>query len=1024
MKFNENKTKSIFLLIAILVSLTSFRLVWFFYHAPSEQPVAHEGVLDLREYKLTDEQTVNLDGEWIFLPEELLENSQQIKNSTKENIIPISKSDEQDVSYKFGTYYLKILLNESTDLNELFSVSIPSANTATALFVNGHLKDQSGKVASEQNVHIGKGNPYIASFLVENNEINIMIQVSNFDTFQGVAINTPITFGTSKAIAKNKDFNDNLLRSMVVILVLHSIYSLLIYIFIYRKKIMLFFAFGFLFPAIDELLTYNSASMEWLHFNYEWAFKFKELIYLGAAFFLVQIMRNLLRDSHQNKRFKWFTILYGISVLLILVLPLNYLIQVNILFFILYFVSFIGVVPLALKDYFHYKDESFFIAAVILGTTSGIIWGLVKATLGLEIPFYPFDYLFAFLGFAVYWFKRFYRQNRQVIDLVEELEKEDQKKDEFLATTSHELRNPLHGLINIAQTILDDETEPLTTKTKENLNLLVSVGRRMTYTLNDLLDFTHLKDKRIRLNKEDVNLSSVASSVLDMIRFMTEGKNIQFNLNIPETFPKVDADINRLIQILFNMLHNAVKYTEHGTITVSADQNNRMATIYVTDTGMGISAEAQRNIFQPYEQDDSSMTPIVGGLGLGLTICKQLVEMHGGEISVSSTPGEGSVFSFTLPLTNVSTTQMENRQEVATFPKSNKSFKKEEKKRTPDITRSKLNKAKVLIVDDDPVNLKILKDMLAIDYEITTVNNGLDALRMIQENNFDLIISDVMMPTMSGYELTKNIRKQFTITELPILLLTARNQSEDIEAGFLSGANDYVDKPMDALALKARVRALTGLKQSIQEQLQMEAAWLQAQIQPHFIFNALNTIASLGEMDTKRMRKLLEEFSNYLRSSFDLNTTKMLVPLEEELKLIRSYVYIEKERFEDRLQVNWTIDESLPIEVPPLSIQPLVENAVRHGVLKHRNGGTVCIHMTNHGSYAQITISDNGVGMEQEKIEWIFSENSPIKTGIGIANTDKRLKKIYGKGLTIKSTPNKGTMVTFRVPIKQNFRGD
>src|SRR5690625_6872797 len=150
--------------------------------------------------------------------------------------------------------------------------------------------------------------------------------------------------------------------------------------------------------------------------------------------------------------------------------------------------------------------------------------------------------------------------------------------------------------------------------------------------------------------------------------------------------------------------------------------------------------------------------------------------------------------------------------------------------------------------------------MLSSEYNVFTTSSGKKALELLQTEEFDLIISDVMMPHMSGYELTQKIREQFSISELPILLLTARNQLEDIHTGFLVGANDYITKPVEALELKARVEALTNLKQSVQEQLHMEAAWLQAQIKPHFLFNTLNSIASLSEVDPSKMVKLINEF--------------------------------------------------------------------------------------------------------------------------------------------------------------------
>ena len=453
---NKNVSKSIIVLLAIIFVLTSLRLLWFYIHHPSEQVLIEDGILDLSNSDVSNHIT-SLQGEWVFFPNQFIYEADETNNidmEMDESKTVVSDRTDED-TFQYGTYYTKIILPEDTDLTQLYSIRIPSMKTASALYVNGQLKGQSGTVAATENKHVGKGYPYVATFPVDSNEIEFVLQVSNFDTTQGIRLGSPIKFGLEKAIAKNKSFEDILLMSLVIILVLHSIYSLLLFI-ITRKYVMLFFAIGFLLPAIDELLTYNSASMEWLGFNYEWSFKFKELVYLGAAFFLVQLMKNLLKDFKRYKRFRILAILYAICAIFTLILPINLLIQVNLFFFIVYFISFVAVIPLAMKEYFTFNDESFYIAIVIVGVTSGITWGLIKAILPMDIPFYPFDYLVAFLGFAFFWFKRFYRQNKQVVELVDKLEAEDKNKDKFLANTSHELRNPLHGIINIAQTMIDD----------------------------------------------------------------------------------------------------------------------------------------------------------------------------------------------------------------------------------------------------------------------------------------------------------------------------------------------------------------------------------------------------------------------------------------------------------------------------------------------------------------------------------------------------------------------------------------
>ncbi|WP_425423168.1 ATP-binding response regulator [Siminovitchia fordii] len=505
---------------------------------------------------------------------------------------------------------------------------------------------------------------------------------------------------------------------------------------------------------------------------------------------------------------------------------------------------------------------------------------------------------------------------------------------------------------------------------------------------------------------------------------LIENKNIKIEVRIPSDFPSVVADKNRLIQILFNLLHNALKYTDEGTITITANIEDGMAQIQIIDTGIGMNEKVLSTIFEPYEQGDSSITAM-GGLGLGLSICRELVELHGGAIKATSALGEGSIFTFTLPLAEGSF----EGQEVATAvltdinecPSKETQIAMREMIETFTKDAPTLYRPRVLAVDDDPVNLKVLANILPEDqYEVTTVTSGKEALKQLEWKEWDLIISDVMMPTMSGYELTRSIRKKFSISELPILLLTARSKPEDIHTGFLAGANDYVTKPVDAMELNIRVLALTDLQASINERLGMEAAWLQAQIRPHFLFNTLNTIVSLSEIDTYRMARLLERFAHYLQSSFYHKNLDKVIPLEEELELVESYLYIERERFGDRLHLKWELDEVNDVLVPPLSIQTLVENAVNHGVLKRITGGLITIRIRKESSHTAISVIDDGIGMDEEKIKQILTIQPNRKKGIGLVNTEQRLNRLYGKGLQIISTPGVGTTVTFTVTKLDN----
>lgn len=1005
---NKIRIQSVSVLVLILILLTGFRLMWLHYNVPINQPKVIQGVMDLREYDIVSDAPVVINDKLYFLPNELtLDKSRVIAYSRNESF-----DSEETSSFNYGTYYFKVLLPKTIEDDQLLSIRVPSSSTASSLYVNGKLVAQTGNAANSSVKHIGRGNPYTASFVVPSDEIEIILHVSNFDTPEVASVSTPIIIGSLDQVSRAQSKEEALVIGMVVILCLHSLYSFLIFIFISRKPIFIIFGFGFLFPAFDELFTYSSVYLNFLSLSYNEIYRFRTIVYLGAAFFFIVIVKTLLADAERYNRFKLIYTCYSTAALLLLILPIQLLIPFEYVLYVLYIASFIGVIPLALKEYFKARNESFLIAIVVLGTTSGILWGFIKAISGINIPFYPFDYLVAFLSFASFWFLRFYNQTKQVNRLVEDLEQADLQKDEYLALTSHELRNPLHGLINIAQTVLDDKKEELPQNARKNLELLIQVANRMNFIISDLQDFTRLKDQRIRLTKEVVNLAAVSHAVVDMLRFMTDGKKIDFMINIPESARFVYADKNRVIQILFNLIHNAVKFTKEGDIVITSELNGDEIALSIKDNGIGIDMDQQSRIFSPYEQIDTEK-PFQQGMGLGLNICKNLVELHGGTLSLKSRINEGATFTFTLPKSS-KTKKFEEADTSSTSIglETPLSFYTEELVEVNEVSMN----PRILIIDDDAVNLKIMKDLLSGDYELHCVSNAEEALKVLYDYDWDLIISDVMVPGMSGYALTQKIRQEFSLSELPILLLTARQTPQDVYTGFMSGANDYVAKPVVALELKSRVKALATLKQSIKDQLTMEAALLHAQIQPHFLFNTLNSIASLSTVDIKRMSKLLDEFANYLRKSFKSFSTSELIPFEEEVSLVESYLYIEKERFGKRLLIIWDLDENLDIQIPPFALQTVVENSVRHGLLPKVDGGTITIRSICDEKFVKVEVIDNGVGMSLKKIEQIFEESTNPNAGIGLPNTQRRMKQLLGHNIEIESVPNHHTVVRFTIP--------
>lgn len=1035
----QRKRKWITIIICSLLVVTALRLVWLHFLTTfdyTEEPVAVQGVLDLRDWELTGHQTLQLDGVWEFFPSKFIEQGED-RNDLEQSYLHVPKRwdeafvDEQigQDAFRFGTYRLRILLNQ--DHEESYGLKISDMKNASAVYANGHLVAQAGVPATNLNEHQASTIPYTVTLTPEQGQVELIIHISNYAGLSGII--KPIRFGTIEAIQLRTYLSIGLQLFLCVVFLIHSLYALILSLLSTRNKGLFFLSLIMAFGLFTVLTADDRLLLVLLKLNYEWSVKLPLFVYTGAVACIPPLFHHLFPAYLPKRILYGFCSLCTLYALFILLAPSHYILYWgNIL-------SLVMVLSVGISAYILWKalrdvEDIIFLLLSCLFVGVNILWAVTQSNYKVEGVHYPFDLIFAMFAFAAFWFRRFFHATEQTKRLAEKLQLEDKRKDEFLVNTSHELRNPLHGIINLTQAMLIETEESFPVGQKKRLNLLLHVSRRLSLLVDDLLDITRLKEKSIRLHSGKIHLHSIVTGVSDMVQLSITGKPVVLQIELDDHLPPLWGDEHRLVQILFNLVHNAVKFTEEGTITIRATVVGDRAEIQVEDTGIGMTAEDAEKIFQPYKQGEEQSATAGGGFGLGLSICQQLVELHGGAISVQSTLGQGSVFRFTFPIAEegendgtgaqcadtkpltVTNIALEISTEIATATESMAA--------TQDHFGNSLDvpttKPKILAVDDDPINLSVLSNLLTTKhYEVISVATAEEALAKLDEDPVDLVISDVMMPRISGYELARRIRERYSLVELPILLLTARTRAEDILTGFQAGANDYLTKPVEAWELLARVHALTKLKIALEDHLRMEGAWLQSQIQPHFLFNTLNSIAALGMIDYSKMQRLLEEFSNYLRLSFDFKNADPLVSLEHELDLVRSYIYIEQERFGERLQVEWHVAPHLYLDISPLSIQPLVENAIKHGLLKRSSGGIVNIQISKREKYTEIAISDNGLGMTKGELEQLFSKQQASATQgtrIGLRNINRRLEQLYNGSLMVESKPNQGTKVSFHIP--------
>lgn len=451
----------------------------------------------------------------------------------------------------------------------------------------------------------------------------------------------------------------------------------------------------------------------------------------------------------------------------------------------------------------------------------------------------------------------------------DELKRMDALKDQFLANTSHELRTPINGIVGIMESMLNGAVGPLNADQIHNLSLVNSSARRLSHLINDVLDLTKLRNRELDLEKKTVSLKPIVEIIFRLLQPLAQSKPIKLKNAVPEEIPLVAADENRIHQILLNLIDNAIRFTESGSVTVKATREEGDVCVSVIDTGIGIPPDKLDRIFESFAQVDGSISRKYGGTGLGLSITRKLLELHGSTITVSSTLEQGSVFRFSLPVADdISESFFSQALPSPMLPlaePADPSVRGFARENTLAVVSSK---KRILVVDDEPINIQVLINILTMQgYTVTTALSGKDALEKLDTDpSFDLILLDLMMPNMSGYEVCEKIRLKYQLFELPILILTAKNQVSDILLGFKAGANDYVQKPFEGQELMARVETLIMLKQAVDYAVQ-----------------------SLTQLESEKQKRIMAETLRDVNRSIN-STLKLDDVLQRVLKAVPRFI--------------------------------------------------------------------------------------------------------------------------------------
>jgi PAS domain S-box-containing protein len=361
-------------------------------------------------------------------------------------------------------------------------------------------------------------------------------------------------------------------------------------------------------------------------------------------------------------------------------------------------------------------------------------------------------------------------------------------KSEFLANMSHEIRTPLNGVLGMAQIGLRDNPGP--GKTGATFAKIIQSGKLLLGIVNDILDLSKIEAGKLKIDAVPMDLVAVVRDIAEVMQERAQAKDLSFRIRKAPDLPEAClGDPLRLGQVLMNLLANAIKFTEAGSITLAIAREDGQLVFTVTDTGIGMAADQIDRLFRPFEQADGSTTRRYGGTGLGLAISQRLVQQMGGAIRVESTPGQGSRFEIRLPCQEI-----ELPEPPAPAPHAH-------------LGEATLAGLRILVAEDNPINQEVIRDILAgLGAETVLASTGREAVAWIENEGgkaFDLVVMDVQMPEMDGLEATRRIRAR--APGLPVLGLTAHALAEERAACLAAGMTDHLAKPLDPSALIATI---------------------------------------------------------------------------------------------------------------------------------------------------------------------------------------------------------------------------
>ena len=851
----------------------------------SDRVTQQSNTIDLRERDWGNGAIHELLGNWSFVWNTFTHDSQQPPNLDWRSVrVPgpwtqqtnaVQQPQTAILEQGYGTYFLQILVPE--DLTRVY-IHIPDMASAYELWSQGVRLGGNGSIGTDRASEEPGYLPHVFEFSPIDGVVELYIKTSNFHYRWGGIWYPPVITDNS-GVYEIRELPLITAASSVTALLVAAIFCMFLFLSRPQEKKMLYFSlFCFAISVrrlcMEERILYLLSDFDWSTLQATESIT----MYLMVPFFMAYF-QNVFPETTSKKLalFGWICALPFCVVAM--VMEVNVFAALN-PYFQLCVLAFVPFILYSWYRAFRQKHQysrefglSLFVFLIVI-VNDILNYNYIIRTTNLT----HFGVL-AFVLFQLVSLVKRYLSNFSSIESLsitlqeqnKELIKLDEFKDDFLASTSHELRMPLHGIAGLAKTI-NQESPSLSAGALNHVKLIESTAVRLGNLVNDILDLSSLKHDKLNLQLAPTHLKSIVESTIQSLQPLAKNKSIDLKFDINDDADQVLVDDQRLHQILYNLIGNAIKFTEKGSVTVTAHCKGQESVVQVLDTGVGISSAQIEQAFDPSVTVMPSTRNEIRGSGLGLPITRKLVELHSGRFVLKRRDGGGTIAEFTLQKTkldpSVSQDETSLYEREASGAKSVNYVVNTENLTEESAPENTLTKnALIYYADDEAVNQELVASQLvAAGYLVELFPDGQSLLDQLSTSVPDLILLDWMMPGKNGLEVCREIRDLHDSCTLPIIMLTARHQVHDIVRALNAGANDYLTKPYHEQELSARVFSQISVKR--------------------LLIASLENKRLIGEVTQHQLQKRQLDQSNVRLASALDNAQESILLLNEDLDIL------------------------------------------------------------------------------------------------------------------------------------------